>query len=89
VTMVGWALVGLSGLAMLIFSIQILITAFKTSIGWGLASLLIPFAVIVFVIKHWEATKKPFLRTLACLPIYAIGFALAAYGAISSAPPTP
>ena len=54
-----------------------------------LASLLIPFAVIVFVIKHWEATKKPFLRTLACLPIYAIGFALAAYGAISAAPPTP
>jgi len=86
VSMVGWALVGLSSIAMFVFGIQILITAFKTSIGWGLASPLIPFAVLVFVIKHWEQTKKPFLRTLACLPVYAIGFALAMYGAMSSMP---
>jgi hypothetical protein len=86
----GWALIGLAGLAMLVFSVQILIMAFKTSMGWGLASLLVPFAALVFVIKHWDQAKTPFLRTLACIPVYLVGFALVAYTAVSSVPtPTP
>jgi hypothetical protein len=85
---VGWALMGLAGLAMFVFSVQILIVAFKTSVGWGLASLFIPFAVVVFVIKHWEQTKTPFLRSLAGVPVYLIGVALVAYGAMSSMPTT-
>ena len=40
----GTVLSALGAIGMLVFSIQILITAFKTSIGWGLASLLLPFA---------------------------------------------
>ena len=82
----GWALAALSGIAMLVFGIQILIMAFKTSIGWGLASLLIPFVILVFVFKHWDQTKTPFLRTLACLPVYVIGLGLAIYGTITAAP---
>ena len=76
--MAGLVLAGLSGLAMLVFGIQILVRAFRTSIGWGLASLFIPLAVLVFVFKHWPQTRKPFLGTLACLPLYAVGFALIA-----------
>jgi len=78
--MAGLVLAGLSGFAMLIFGIQILVRAFRTSTGWGLASLFIPLAVLVFVFKHWPQTRKPFLGALACAPLYAGGFALMALG---------
>jgi len=87
--MAGMALAAPAGIAMLVFSIQILIMAFKTSIGWGLGSLLIPFVILIFVIKHWSETKKPFLYSLACLPVYLIGFALMAMGGGMSVTPTP
>lgn len=82
----GMALMGLAGIGMLIFSIQILIMAFKTSIGWGLGSLLVPFVILVYVIKFWDQTKTPFLRSLACLPVYLIGIALMAFSGVSSMP---
>jgi hypothetical protein len=88
-TTAGTILAVVAGLGMLVFMVQILIIAFKTSVGWGLASLLLPFAILVFVIKHWEQTKTPFLRWLICLPVYAIGFGLMAYGAVSSMPTAP
>jgi hypothetical protein len=75
----------LGGIGMLIFGIQILILAFKKSLGWGLASLLIPFVVLFFIAKNWEACKTPFLRWAMCLPVYAIGAALTFYGAFSAA----
>jgi uncharacterized membrane protein len=88
---VGTVLAVLSGLAMFVFAVQILIMAFKTSVGWGLASLFIPFAVLVFVIKHWEEAKTPALRWLACLPVQIIAVALITYGAMSQGmvAPTP
>ena len=86
---VGTALTVLAGLAMMVFSIQILILAFKTSVGWGLASLIIPFAVFVFVVKYWDQAKTPFLRWLACLPVSLIGVAISAWSAMSSMPTTP
>ena len=76
----GMALAIVSGLAMLVFSIQILITAFKTSILWGLGSLLVPFVIFFFIFMHWEETKKPFLYSLACLPVWFVGFFLMGMG---------
>jgi hypothetical protein len=73
------------GLGMLVFGIQILILAFKTSVGWGLASLFIPFVIFVYVAKNWPACKTPFMRWLACLPVWAIGAALSVWGACSAA----
>jgi hypothetical protein len=87
--MAGMALAALAGIAMLVFSIQILIMAFKTSIGWGLGSLLIPFVILAFVFTHWSETKKPFLYSLACLPVYIIGFVLMAMGGGMNVTPTP
>jgi hypothetical protein len=84
--MLGMALSVLAGIGMLIFSIQILITAFKTSIGWGLASLLIPFAILVFVFTNWQATKTPFLRSLIALAVALVGSGLSVYGAMGAAP---
>ena len=57
----------------LIFGIQILILAFKESLVWGLGSLFIPFVMLIFVIKHWEKAKSPFLKTLIAIPFYVIG----------------
>ena len=83
--MLGTALSALAGIGMLIFGIQILITAFKTSIGWGLASLFIPLAVLVFVAKHWEATKTPFIRSLIAFAVALVGTGISVFGAMSSA----
>jgi hypothetical protein len=76
----GLVLVVVAGIAMLVFGLQILVRAFKTSLGWGLASLFVPVAVLVFVFKHWAQARGPFLRVLACLPLYAAGFAMMALG---------
>lgn len=83
--MVGGALSVLAGIAMLVFVIQILIVAFKTSTGWGVASLLIPFVILVFVIKNWEATKTPFLRWLMAFAVALVGSGITFYAAISGA----
>jgi hypothetical protein len=83
--MLGTALSALAGIAMLVFTIQILITAFKTSIGWGLASLLLPFVILVFVAKHWEATKTPFLRNLIAFAVVLVGTGISVFGAMSGA----
>lgn len=76
----GMALAVVSGLAMLVFSIQILVAAFKTSILWGLGSLFVPFVILIFVVMHWDETKKPFLYSLACLPVWLLGFFLMGMG---------
>jgi len=83
--MLGMALSVLASVGMIVFSVQILITAFKTSTGWGLASLLIPFAILVFVFKNWEATKTPFLRSLIAFAVALVGTGLSVFGAISGA----
>jgi hypothetical protein len=84
--MLGMALSLLGGLAMLVFTIQILIQAFKTSVAWGLGSLIVPFVILVYVAKHWQATKQPFLRSLAAFAVTLVGSAISVFGAVSSAP---
>ena len=38
------------------------VLAFKEHVGWGLAVLFLsPVAAVVFAIKHWQESKKPFL----------------------------
>jgi len=76
----GLVLVALAAIGMLVFGLQILIRAFKTSLAWGLASLLVPLAVLVFIFKHWGLVRTPFLRSLICLPLYAGGFVLMVLG---------
>ncbi len=66
------------GLVALVTSIWLLVVAFRQSVLWGLASLFIPFASVVFAIKYWGAAKKPFLAsfvsgTLAGIVFFAAG----------------
>lgn len=81
----GTILTVVGSIGALIFMIQILILAFKTSLAWGLCSLLIPFVILVYVAKNWPACKTPFLRWLVCVVVIAIGSALTFYGAFSGA----
>lgn len=48
----------------LIYGIILMIQAFQESLLWGLCYLFIPFANLVFIIKFWDETKKPFLMSL-------------------------
>jgi hypothetical protein len=45
--------------------IWLLVVAFKESVWWGLGSLLLPFVSLIFVIMHWQVSKKPFLISVA------------------------
>jgi hypothetical protein len=83
--MIGTILTVIGSIGALIFGIQLLILAFKTSTGWGIASLLIPFAIFVYAAKHWAASKTPTLRWVASLVVMGIGAGIGMVGAVSSA----
>ena len=54
-----WFLVSIVSLVAFVW---LCVLAFKEHIGWGLAVFFLsPIGAIVFAIKHWQATKKPFL----------------------------
>ena len=81
---VGTIFTFVGSIGMLVFAILILIQAFKTSIGWGLASLFIPLVIFVYVAKNWQATKTPFLRWAACFGVAVIGGAIGLFGTYSA-----
>jgi len=54
-----------------------LLTAFRESILWGLACLLLPFVSAIFLIVHWREAGKPFLVSLAGGFICLIGMSMA------------
>lgn len=81
----GMILAVVGGIGCLIFNIQLLILAFKKSIGWGLASLLLGIPLIIFIAQNWAACKTPFLRFLACFAVAMVGYALIAWGVVSGA----
>ena len=46
----------------LVAFVWLCVVAFKKHIGWGLAVFFLsPIAAVVFAIKHWQDSKKPFL----------------------------
>lgn len=55
-------LFNLAALVALVSYIWLVIVAFKKSIGWGFAVLLLsPITAIIFANKNWRKSKKPFL----------------------------
>ena len=61
------ALIGV--LVILIGGIGFLIAAFRTSIIWGLACLIISPVSIIYLILYWPEAKNPFFIQLAGLAI--------------------
>ncbi|MGH9751074.1 MAG: hypothetical protein ACRD6R_14295 [Candidatus Polarisedimenticolia bacterium] len=72
------ALVGVGYVAALIGGIWMVVNAFKTSVGWGLGTLFLwlPFGLI-YLVKHWQANKKPFFIQLAGLGLIVAGVMMA------------
>ena len=86
----GTVLAVVGGIGSLIFGIQILILAFKKSVGWGIGSLLLFVPIgLIFVFQNWAACKTPFLRWVASFVVAMIGYALMAAGMFSTAMSAP
>lgn len=67
---VGLILMIIGTLIALVYSIQLLIMAFRESILWGLGYILVPFVSLIFLIMFWSETKSPFLKSLLCIPCF-------------------
>jgi hypothetical protein len=64
-------------ICLFVFWIQILILAFKKSIGWGLAAWLLgPFATVSFIAQNWEVCRTPVKRLLLSLAALTVGVGL-------------
>ncbi len=57
----GVALVGLGVLLSVVSNVWLIVAAFRAGIGWGLATLFLPLASLVFVIMRWTEAAKPFI----------------------------
>ena len=53
--------------------IGLLIAAFKTSVWWGLGSLILSPVALIYVILHWSEAKNPFLLQLVGVVMMFIG----------------
>ncbi|MBN1807512.1 MAG: hypothetical protein JW909_00475 [Planctomycetes bacterium] len=83
-TAVGGLLIIAGAIVMLVGWIMILIKAFKASVGWGIASLLVGIVALVFAIMNWQDCKKAFLIWVVGFVVYIIGFAITLSGASSA-----
>jgi hypothetical protein len=62
-----WLLIGLAGLAVvaqLVGGVWLLVLAFRESVVWGLLSLFVPCAQLVFIVQHWQKAKRPALLSI-------------------------
>ncbi|MCB1097086.1 MAG: hypothetical protein KDN22_16050 [Verrucomicrobiae bacterium] len=55
----GFVVAGLGVYSVFVGGIWFLAKAFGVGVGWGLASLVIPFAGLVFAIKYWGISWRP------------------------------
>ena len=51
-------------MAALVGWIMIVIAAFRVSAGWGVGSLLIPLIALIFVVTHWQDSRRGFFTGL-------------------------
>jgi hypothetical protein len=62
---------------MLVGAIRILISAFRTSILWGLGCLFLPFCALIYLIVHWEDAKSGFFLKLKGVSVLILGLLVA------------
>jgi hypothetical protein len=70
---VGYGLLAIGFIIMFIYGIQILIMAFQESVLWGIGYLVCAPVPLIFIIMHWQQTKKPFLMSLIGIPFVVVG----------------
>jgi len=69
------AFIVLGGLAASVGGIMTIVAAFRTSLPWGFAVLLLPLANLIFTILHWAEAKKGLFVSLGGVALIAIGLA--------------
>ncbi len=69
------ALMLIGGLIVLFGTVMFVVTAFRTSVAWGIGTLLFAPVALVFLLRTWNESRKGFLVTL-------IGAGLMAAGAL-------
>ncbi len=77
----GTILLVIGFIASTVGGIWFLVVAFRKSILWGLGCLLVPFVALVFLIKYWNESAKPFLVSLAGTGLTIIGGVLSGMSA--------
>lgn len=80
--LLAWA----AGLVCLVSYIWLTVIAFKKSLGWGLAVFFLPFAFIVFAVKHWTEAKMPMLVHTGSVVVFFIAVGAAMLGMVSQIP---
>lgn len=65
------------GVMMLIGGVRLLISAFRTSILWGLGCLFLPFCQLIYLIVHWEDAKSGFFLYLKGAFVLVLGLLVA------------
>lgn len=71
--MIGVPIALLGVVASIAMSIWFLARVFGESVGWGLATLFLPFGGLVALIKFWDKTHRPFIAHLICMGIVFAG----------------
>jgi hypothetical protein len=56
--------------------IWLLIRIFEQSVGWGVASLIFPVALLMAVARYWEKTKRSFVGQCICMVTFIVGMAI-------------
>ena len=57
-----------------------LVVAFKQSVLWGIACLLLPIVPLIFTLVHWSEAKSPFFMQVVGFVLLLIGAFLGGYG---------
>jgi type IV pilus assembly protein PilA len=65
-------LVGIGGLVTLSGGVWFLVVAFQHSWQWGLLCMCVPFGRLIFLVKNWQDSKRPFLLQMAGLGILGV-----------------
>jgi len=59
------ALAAVGVIISLVGGVWLVILAFRQSLLWGLATVFIPFAALVFAVMFWDEAKRPFFISIA------------------------
>jgi hypothetical protein len=70
---VGSVVVVIGLLLLLLGGIAFLVVAFRESVVWGLAVLVLPVASLVFLILHWSRAKDSFFLQLWGIAVVLLG----------------
>ena len=73
---VGTGLYFAGSLGAFIAGVSLLVEAFKTGIGWGLAYLFIPLAALVYIALYWERAKYLFVINVGAVLVGLAGLVL-------------